>query len=533
MTGGGNIKGSFSFWVEQLDSISVIWQVVIEYFATYLNNFQLGISYFFTWANIVAIFGGVTIGCFFGALPGMSITMAVALTMPFTFSMEPLTAISLLLAVYVGAIYGGSIAAILLNTPGTPAAACTCMDGFKLSQKGQAGKALQMANWASCVGDLLSTVIVIMVLPLLAKLALYFGSPEYFALILFSITVIGGVTGDSMIKGLISGALGFLVATVGMDPFSGAGRFDFGQLELMKGFAFVPLLIGLFAIPEVLTQLSRSRRFKGRAQIAVVESSDPNANKLTWHEFKSSFRHMLRGGIIGLILGIIPGLGATPAAFVSYERAKRSSKSPEKFGNGSLEGIAAAEAGNNAVNGATLVPLLTLGIPGDVITAVMLGAFMIFDLQPGPLLFIQHIDLVFGLFCALLMCDVALRLVGMVFIRYAQLITRVPTSFVFPAVAILCVYGSYAINNSVFDIFTMFLFGIIGFIMLFMGMSPIPFLIAFVLAPMLEKGLRRSLVISDGSPLIFLQSPIAIFFFILTIFAVISLTRGSLRKIKD
>jgi len=517
-----------------VDNLSIIWEAVFNYFITYIDNFQMGISYFFTWINIAAIFGGVGIGCFFGALPGMSITMAVALTLPFTFSMEPLTAISLLTAVYVGAIYGGSISAILLNTPGTPAASCTCMDGFKLSQKGQAGKALQMANWASCVGDLISTTIVILILPLLAKLALYFGSPEYFALILFSITVIGGVTGKSMLKGLISGCLGFLVATIGMDPFSGAGRFDFGSLELMKGIAFVPLLIGLFAIPEVLTQLNRSRKMKGKAHIADIEtSSSVTDSNLTWGEFKNSFPHMVRGGIIGLVLGIIPGLGATPAAFVSYERAKKASKTPEQFGNGSLEGIAAAEAGNNAVNGATLVPLLTLGIPGDVITAVMLGAFMIFDLKPGPLLFVQHIDLVFGLFCALLMCDIALRIVGTIFIKYAQLITKVPTSFVFPAVAILCVYGSYAINNSVFDILTMFAFGVVGFIMLFMGMSPIPFLIAFVLAPMLEKGLRRSLDISGGDPMIFFQSPIAIIFFIFTILAIISLTRGNLKKYRD
>lgn len=515
-----------------MDWLLIAWQATVDYLATYLGNFQLGVSYFFTWANIAAIFGGVAVGCVFGALPGMSITMAVALTLPFTFSMEPLTAISLLLAVYVGAIYGGSIAAILLNTPGTPAAACTCLDGFKLSQKGQAGKALQMANWASCVGDLVSTSIVILILPLLAKLALYFASPEYFALILFSITVIGGVTGKSMIKGLLSGALGFLVATVGMDPFSGAGRFDFGSLELMKGFAFVPLLIGLFAIPEVLGQMVKSRKLKGRAQISVVSSTDPNDARLTMSEFKTSFRHMLRGGIVGLILGIIPGLGATPAAFVSYERAKRGSKEPEKFGEGSLEGIAAAEAGNNAVNGATLVPLLTLGVPGDVITAVMLGAFMIFDLQPGPLLFIQHIDLIFGLFCALLMCDVALRLVGLIFIRYAQLVTKLPTSFVFPTVACLCVYGSYAINNSIFDVLTMFVFGIVGFLMHYLGMSPIPFLIAFVLAPMLEKGLRRSLVISDGDPLIFFTSPIAVGFFVLTIMAVISITRGSMKRMK-
>jgi putative tricarboxylic transport membrane protein len=512
-----------------------IWDHAAAYVATYINNFGLGVSYFFTLTNVAAIFGGVAIGCIFGALPGMSITMSVALVMPFTFSLEPLTAISILLAVYVGAIYGGSVSAILLNTPGTPAAACTCMDGFKLSQKGQAGKALQMANWASCVGDLFSTAIVILIMPLLARLALYFGSPEYFALILFSVTVIGGVAGKSMIKGLISGALGFLAATVGMDPVAGGGRFDFGNVELLKGFAFVPLLIGLFAIPEVIMQVNRSRRLKGKAMIADIdpEKVSSDSSKLTWTEFKGSFRHMIRGGVVGLILGIIPGLGATPAAFVSYERAKRNSKHPELFGEGSLEGVAAAEAGNNAVNGATLVPLLTLGVPGDVITAVMLGAFMIFDLNPGPLLFVQHIDLIFGLFCALLMCDVALRIVGSIFIRYAQYITRVPTSFVFPAVTVLCAFGSYAINNSVFDVLTMFAFGLVGFVMLSFEMSPIPFLIAFVLAPMLEKGLRRSLVISQGDPLIFFKSPIAIVFFILTIIAIISLTRGTLRKIKD
>lgn len=515
-----------------MENLAAIWQGVAEYVITYLDNFQVGITYFFTFKNILAIFGGVAIGSFFGAVPGMSITMSVALTMPFTFSMDPLTAISLLSAVYVGAIYGGSVSAILLNTPGTPAAACTCLDGFKLSQKGQAGKALQMANWASCVGDLVSTIIVILVLPLLARLALYFKSPEYFALILFSVTVIGGVAGKSLVKGLIAGALGFLVATVGMDPFSGAGRFDFGSLELMKGFSFVPLLIGLFAVPEVILQLNRSRQAQGQAQIAVVTSDNPLDNRLTWGEFKASFRHMLRGGIVGLILGIIPGLGATPSAFVSYEQAKRNAKNPDEFGEGSLEGLAAAESGNNAVNGATLVPLLTLGVPGDVITAVMLGAFMIFDLKPGPLLFIERIDFIFGLFCALLMCDVALRLVGMVFIRYAQKITKVPTSYVFPAVAVLCVFGSYAINNSVFDIFTMFVFGILGYFMLLLGVSPIPFLIAFVLAPMLEKGLRRSLVVSGGDPMIFFTSPIAIFFFILTILAVYSLTKGALRKIK-
>lgn len=516
-----------------MEIIQIIWQAVANYIDSYIHNFGLGIAYFFTFKNVLAIFGGVAIGTFFGAVPGMTITMSVALTLPFTFSMEPLTAISLLLAVYVGAIYGGSISAILLNTPGTPAAACTCLDGFKLAQKGKAGKALKMANWASCVGDLTSTIVVIIICPLLGNLALYFASPEYFALILFSITIIGGVAGKSMIKGLIAGALGFLVATVGMDPMLGYGRYDFGSLELMNGFSFVPLLIGLFAIPEIILQLNRSRVSKGQARIALKASEDPNDSRLTWPEFKGSFRHMLRGGFVGLILGIIPGLGATPSAFVSYERAQRSAMHPEEFGNGSLEGVAAAEAGNNGVNGSTLVPLLTLGVPGDVITAVMLGAFMIFDLKPGPMLFIEHIDLIFGLFCALIMCDVALRIVGMFFIRYAEKVaTGIPTSIIFPVVAVLCVFGSYSINNSIFDIFTMLAFGLLGYVMTLFEMSSIPFLIAFVLAPMLERGLRRSLTLSGGSLLIFFKSPIAIIFFILTILVIISISRGMFRKIK-
>ncbi len=508
------------------------WEAISGYVNTYCIDFKAGILLFFTLKNVFAVFGGVTIGTICGAMPGMTITMAVALTLPFTFTLEPLTAISLLSAVYVGAIYGGSISAILLNTPGTPAAACSTMDGFALTQKGQAGKALQMANWASCVGDLTSTFIVILICPLLASVALYFKSPDYFALILFSITIIGGLCGDSLIKGLIAGALGFLAATVGMDPFVGSERFTFGSLELMGGLSFVPLLIGLFAIPEIIIQLSRSRLLGGKARICKLpEVVSKDDNRLTWAEFKGSFRHMLRGGIVGLILGIIPGLGATPSAFVSYERAKRSSKHPELFGHGSLEGLAASESGNNAVNGATLVPLLTLGIPGDVVTAVMLGAFMIFNLKPGPLLFVQHADLIFGLFCALIMCDVALRLVGSIFIKFAaKITTKIPTSFIFPTVFVLCIFGSYAINNNLFDVGIMIGFGLFGYALSRLGIPAIPFLIAFVLAPMLENGLRRSLEVSNGNPLILIQSPIAWFFYALTVIALFSIAKMGFKK---
>jgi len=506
-----------------------MYEEIIEYFL-YFKNFGLGINYFFRLINILAIFGGVLIGIIGGSIPGISITMCVALTLPFAFTMEPLTALSLLLSVYVGAIYGGSISAILLNTPGTPAAACTCMDGFKLSQNGKAGKALQIANWSSCIGDLVSTSFVILLAPLLAKVALYFGSPEYFALILFSVTIVASLAGKSMIKGILSGLLGFLIATIGMDPFVGSPRFTFGTMQLMNGFSLVPLLIGIFAIPEVLFQINQSRKMKGKANISFIQSKEPTDKKMTRTDFKRCLPHMIRGGLIGLVIGIIPGLGATPAAFISYDRAKKASKYSNEFGNGSIEGVAAAEAGNNGVNGATLLPLLTLGIPGDIITAIMLGAFMIFGLTPGPVLFLEHIDLIFGLFCALIMCDIALRVVATFYIYLAQKITQIPTSFVFPIIVILCVFGSYSINNNIFDIFTMIAFGIFGYFLLQLEIPTIPFLIAFILAPMFERGLRRSLEISNGNPIIFIKSPIAIIFYILTIISIIAIIKTKYKK---
>lgn len=498
------------------------------YFGGVFDGLAGGAQLFFTLDNVLAVFGGVAVGCLFGALPGLSITLSVALVMPFTFGMDPLTGLSLLVAVYVGAIYGGSISAILFNTPGTPAAACTTLDGHALARQGKAGKALHLANWASMVGDLTSTILVIFLFPLLAQIAIMFRSPEYFALILFAITVVGGVAGKSLVLGLISGVLGFLLATVGMDPVEGYGRFDFGSLELLKGFALVPLLIGLFAIPEFLRQISRAGRSTGPLQIAQAETV-PGGDRLTFGEFRYCFRHMVRGGLIGLVMGVIPGLGATPAAFASYERARRTARYPKLFGRGSLEGVAAAEAGNNGVNGATLAPLLTLGIPGDVVTAVMLGALMIFNLRPGPMLFLTHADLIYGLFCALLFCDVALRIVGVAFIHVGKHVTRVPTGYVFPAILALCVLGAYSINNNLFDVYAMMAFGVAGLLMQRIGLPAVPFLIAFVLGPMLEKGLRRSLVISDGDPSILIQSPIAIFFYILTILAVIAIVRGRLR----
>lgn len=512
-----------------MNLLSQLADMLGTYFGDLANGLAGGAVLFMTWNNILAIFGGVFIGCCFGALPGLSISLAVALVLPFSFGLDPLTGLSLLSAVYVGAIFGGSISAILFNTPGTPAAACTSADGYALTRRGHAGKALQMANLASMVGDLTSTVLVILMFPLLAKLAIYFKSPEYFALICFAVTIVGGIAGRSILLGLISAVMGFLLSTIGMDPVEGSGRFDFGSVDLLSGISFVPLLIGLFALPEFFFQFARARASKGHEALAVP-TPEGTQDKLTRAEFMNSLPHMLRGGIIGLFLGVIPGLGATPAAFVSYDQAKRRSKKPELFGKGSLEGIAAAEAGNNGVNGSTLAPLLTLGVPGDVVTAIMLGALMVFNLQPGPMLFVLHADIVYGLFIALLMCDVALRVVGLIFIRLGRRVSNLPTGFVFPCILTLCVVGSYTVNNNLFDVATMMGFGVVGLIMHRCRLPVVPLIIAFILGPMLEKGLRRSLAASGGDPMVLVQSPLALFFYALTLIAVFSILRSRLRE---
>ncbi|MEQ9247369.1 MAG: tripartite tricarboxylate transporter permease, partial [Nitratireductor sp.] len=278
------------------------------YFSDLGTGLMGGAEMFMTWNNVLTIFFGVFIGCFFGALPGLSISLAVAFVLPFSFSLEPLTALSLLSAVYVGAIYGGSISAILFNTPGTPAAACTTADGFALTKQNRAGKALQMANLASMVGDVTSTVLVILLFPLLAQVAIYFKSPEYFALILFAVMIVGSLSGKSLVLGLISAALGFALSTIGMDPIEGSGRFDFGNVNLLSGISFVPLLIGMFALPEFVAQLTRARRHDKPSAIARSVEVDSN-DKLTREEFRTSLPHMVRGGLIGLVLGVIPGLG--------------------------------------------------------------------------------------------------------------------------------------------------------------------------------------------------------------------------------
>jgi len=488
-----------------------------------LENISIAFSLFATFDNVIALFGGVIIGTIVGAIPGMTPTTGVALTLPFTFYMNPITGILLLLGVYKGGNYGGSIPAVLINTPGTPAASCTVLDGGPLARQGKANKALHMALYSSCVADLISNITLIFFAGFIASFALKFGPAEFFTLILFSLTIIAGVSGDSLVKGIASAFAGLLLATIGLDLIYGTERFVFGSYELYGGLKFIPVLIGLFAIPQIIDHFAK--RLHAGDHIPEIDEE-----AVTKAEFKRCFPSMLRGSAIGVILGAIPGIGGAPAAFLSYSEAKRNSKNPEKFGKGELEGIAAAESGNNGVCGATMIPLLALGIPGDVITAVIMGAFMIHGLQPGPLLFEQNITTIYAIFFGIMLSSLYLLIVGKLGIKYLAKIAEVPNSFLYPVVLVLCIFGAYAIGNTMFDVLVMLLMGLLGYFMLKLDMPAAPFLIAFILGPMLEDNFRRALSLSKGDFSIFVQSSICWLFLGLT---VVSLFFTIKRNMKD
>jgi putative tricarboxylic transport membrane protein len=468
-----------------------------------------GFLLFATLESFIVLGLGVFIGVIVGAIPGLTTPMAVALTLPFTFTLSPVTGILLLLGVYKGGIYGGSITAILINAPGTPAASCTVLDGYPMAKRGEAKRALDIALYSSCVADFISNIALILFAGVLASFALKFGPAEVFTLIFFSLTIISGVSGTQLLKGMASACLGLLLATIGMDLVYGTNRFIFGQTDLLAGLNFIPVLIGLFAVPEILNFFCKEQVKLEKNPLAGIGASIK--------DFFRCFKTIIRGSFIGVILGAIPGIGAAPSAFLSYSEAKRTSKNADNFGKGEIEGVAAAEAGNNGVAGATMIPLLALGIPGDVITAIILGAFMIHGLRPGPLMFNENIELIYAIFMGIMLSSIYLFGIGKICIKFISKISDIPHRILFPVVLILCIFGSYAVNNSTFDIAVMFLMGILGFAMLKLNIPTAPFLIGFILGPMLEDSFRQSLLISRGSYAIFFSTPICWFFWVLTV----------------
>ncbi|AOT72124.1 tripartite tricarboxylate transporter permease [Geosporobacter ferrireducens] len=476
---------------------------------------------------LLMIVCGVAAGIAIGALPGLTATMGVALLLPLTFGMDPVSGILLLLGIYAGAIYGGSISAILLKTPGTPAAAATAMDGFEMAKRGEAGRALGISTVSSFGGGFISVILLILISPQLAKVALKFSAPEYFGLAMFGLSIIASISGKSLLKGLIAGVVGLIVSTIGIDLVTGYPRFTFGNINLFNGLSFIPVMIGLFALSQAFSSIENMLK-----KVDIKQSVERVLPTLS--DLKAILPSVLRSGIIGTFIGIIPGAGGDIGAFVSYNEAKRFSKHPEKFGTGIPEAIAAPEAGNNGVTGGAMVPLLTLGIPGDAVAAIMLGALIMQGLQPGPLLFRDHGPLVYTIFAGFLMANVFMLILGLVGIRFFTKIIAIPSYILTPVIFVLCIVGSYAINNNFFDVKVMFISGIIGYLMEKLEFPASPVVLALILGPMAERELRKALIMSGGQISVLFTRPIsATLLIIATITLFMPIIKNIRSKIKE
>lgn len=464
---------------------------------------------------LLATLAGVVVGLIIGAMPGLNVTMAIALMIPISLALPTGPGIALLLGIFVAGMTGGAFSAILLNIPGTPASAATLIDGYPLAQRGDAGRALGVAVASSSYGGAVSLVVLVLVAPQLASVAGRFGPPEVFALVLLGVLIIAGVSAESLTKGLIATAVGLLVMTVGLDPLTGTPRLTFGIVELQRGVSLIPAMIGLFAIPQVLNELSFRKVEIGAAVQAKLGRMLPSRK-----DIRKAFPAMNRSAAIGTALGIVPGTNGAVAAFMAYEVSRRVAKDSSEFGKGDVRGIASAEASNNGITGGAMVPLMTLGIPGDNITAVLLGALLLHGLAPGPLLFEESPDVVALIFGALLVANLFTVLVSFLGIKAFVKVLNVPKHILLPVILVLSVAGAFAVRGSVFDVWIMTAFGVLGFLMTRYGFPIIPVLIGIVLGPALEGNFRRSLVIARGDYTVFITRPISLTLLITTVIVV-------------
>ncbi len=463
--------------------------------------------------SLLLLVGGIVLGLVIGILPGLGPPIAIALALPFTFYLDTVPSLILLLGIYSAAIYGGSISAIAVGIPGTGAAIATVQDGHKMFKAGQGGEALGFSLTGSIIGGLFSVICLALISPLLAQLAAKFGPREYLAISVFGLVVVVRVAGKSLSKGLLMGGLGIFLTTWGLDELNGTERYTFGSYHLYEGLPLVPFLVGLFAMSEVMIGAERV--------LNKIEFSDSSLKvKLPGLRQLSRMKSvLLRSSIIGTIIGIIPGEGAAVGAFFAYSEAKRKSADPDKFGTGIPEGIVAPETANNATVGGALVPTLTLGVPGSPAAAVLLGALLIQGLAPGPRLFAERPDLMYSIFIGLFLINILMMFIGLIAIRFAAKLIMVPTSIILPTVMLLSFVGIYSVSNSFFNVGVLLGAGILGYVVRKLGYSIAPLSIGFVLGPILENALRQSMTIADGSIVEFFNTPIG-----LTIYAVLLLT---------
>lgn len=465
-------------------------------------------------STILLILGGTILGLIFGSIPGLTATMAVAICLPITYGMHPVAGMSLLMGLYIGGVSGGLIPAILLKLPGTPSSIATTFDGYPMAQKGQAGKAFSFAILSSFFGGLISLILLIMVAPPLGQFALKFGPYEYFAIVVFSLTLIASLSGDSLAKGLLAGLMGIGFAMVGSAPIDAFPRFTFGFSDLDAGFDLMPLLIGLFAVSEILLVAEKKGFQKLKYDLKKI------SYKVPLKEYLAEKWNFVRSCAIGIGIGILPGIGGGTANLIAYAAAKNASKNPKEYGTGVPGGIVASETSNNAAVGGALIPLVSLGIPGDTVTAMLLGGLILHGLQPGPLLFQNNGDVVYGIFAALLIANIFMALLLFLGMRGFIKLLSIPQYILLPIIFALCVVGAYGVNNRMFDVYALLFFGVVGYLMSKAKIPLTPLVLGFILGPLLETNLRRGLMLSQGDFTPFFTEPIAATFLIITVISV-------------
>lgn len=478
-----------------------------------ISNIVLGFTNAFELSNIFAMFIGLFLGTTFGAIPGLGPTEGVALLIPFTYRLDPIPAILLLSSIYMGGTYGGQIAAILLRIPGAPEAVATLLDGNEMVKKGQVGKAFGIGLIASVIGSIFGAIVLMFLSPQLSKVALNFGPAEYFALSFLGLSAVSGISTNNPIKAIIACLIGLLFATVGIDPITGVGRFNFGSTFLLGGIPLIPALIGLFAVSEVLKNIEETHNIEKKGELVSKFSMD-------WPTFKELIRLkwiLLRCSILGVLIGVLPGVGATTAAILAYNQEVRLSKNPEKFGTGIIEGIAAPEVANNAAVGGAMVPLLSLGIPGSATTAVILGALILHGMRPGPLLILQQAELCYSLFAGMFLSSLILIPVALITIKLFSKVLYIPYHILTNIIICFSVIGSLVMSGRTGGIWIMLVFGIIGYLMNKFEFPPTPILLGLVLGPLMESSLRRALLTSNGNIIQVISRPLTLIFLIIGI----------------
>lgn len=465
--------------------------------------------------NLLFCFIGVLMGTLVGVLPGLGPTAAIALLLPNTFHVSPVTAIIMLSGIYYGAMYGGSTTSILVNIPGEAASVITCLDGYQMALKGRAGPALGIAAFGSFIAGTVSVLGLMLVAPPLAKFALAFGPPEYFSLMLMGIVILIYLAAGSILKALMMAVFGLLIGTIGMDAISGTQRLTFGLLELSDGVGLIPAIMGLFGVAEVIANVEQA--IKREVVTTKVKNLFPNLQ-----DWKDSLGPILRGSVLGFFIGILPGPAPVISAFSSYAIEKKLSKYPEKFGTGVIQGVAGPESANNAATGGAFIPLFTLGIPANSVIAILLGAFMIHGIQPGPMLISKHADLFWGTIMSMYLGNAMLLVLNLPLIGLWVKVLKVPYPILFPLILLFCLVGVFSLNYSQVEVALMIGFGVFGYLARKFQFEMAPLVLALVIGPMMENNLRLALTISQGNPLIFIEKPISAAFIVISMVLLIS-----------